>query len=189
MDAFNGSQGLVTLNYFLSNNIPSARIGAYTGFNGTAYAGAGRLSPLTTTTVEGPDVVLLSRSVTAIAPTGLGYGGSVTDTVPGSQLSYTIVVKNVGNTASNTVNVVENINNTSDVAYYYSDATTANVTIGFSTNTAVSYSVEGNANFTLNNTNLSGKFNTTIDAIKWTLDSIPAGSVATLNYRVVVKQN
>jgi hypothetical protein len=41
----------------------------------------------------------------------------------------------------------------------------------------------------LTNNDLSGKYDTAIDAIRWTLDSIPANGIATLNYRVVIKQN
>jgi hypothetical protein len=175
--AFNNSQGLVTLNYFLSSDIPSSRIGNYTGFNNTSYGGTARISSLTTTTIQAPDVVLLSRTVTAIAPTGVGYNydGSTTDTVPGSQLSYTIVVKNVGSSASNTVNVVEKINNLNDVAYYYSNATTANFTMSFvPINSIVNYSVESTpTTFDKDNSYLTGKYKTDIAAIRWTLDSIP----------------
>jgi hypothetical protein len=190
--AYNNSQGLVSVNYFLSNDIPLARIGNYTGFNATSYGGSARISALTTTTVQGPDVVLLSRSVTAIAPTttAVPYTGSSTAAIPGSQLLYTIVIKNSGNTTSNTVNVIEKINNTNDVAYYYSGATTANFAIsGFSTNTTVNYSTNAGVSFPLTNNDLSGKYDTAIDAIRWTLDSIPANGIATLNYRVVIKQN
>jgi hypothetical protein len=189
INAYFGSTGSTTLNFYLDPEIPANRTGAYTGFNAINYGGSTTLSALTTTTVQAPDVVLLSRSVTAIAPTGLGYAGSTTDTVPGSQLSYTIVIKNIGNTASNTVNVIEKINNTSDVAYYYGNATTANFTIGFSTNTTVNYSVDGGLSFPYTNYDLAPKYSTTVDAIRWTLDSIPANGVATLNYRVVIRQN
>jgi uncharacterized repeat protein (TIGR01451 family) len=118
------------------------------------------------------------------------YTGSSTAAIPGSQLLYTIVIKNSGNTTSNTVNVIEKINNTNDVAYYYSGATTANFAIsGFSTNTTVNYSTNAGVSFPLTNNDLSGKYDTAIDAIRWTLDSIPANGIATLNYRVVIKQN
>ncbi len=190
VDAYFGSTGSATLNFYLDPEIPASRTGAYTGFNNTLYGGSTTLSALTTTTVQAPDVVLLSRSVTAIAPTGLGYAGSATDTVPGSQLSYAIVVKNIGNVTANTIHVIEKINNIYDVAYYYANATTANAT---SIDTwGVNYSKVANPtppDFTVNNNDLTGGFDPDVTAIQWTLTSLSAGETATLNYRVVIKQN
>jgi N-acetylneuraminic acid mutarotase len=191
--AFNNSQGLVTLNYFLSSDIPTSRIGNYTGFNSTSYGGSARLSPLTTTSVVGPDLVFMSRSKTIEAPAG--YNGSPIAAVPGAKIKYKIVIHNQGLADSTTVNITELIHNHKEVVYFYNSpktelayATNSNVT---SSTTTVNYSLESApAVFDKNESNLSaGKYDPDVAAIRWSLSKLESNKYATLNYTVVIKQN
>ena len=176
MDAGNGSKGFVTVNA-ITERTP---VGAYTGFNTNLYGGAPTYSYTTTTTVSGPDVVIVTKNLVLVtAPTANGYNGGDNDVVPGAKLKYQVVLKNQGTTA-NAVALEQAIPAHTDYL-------------------KGSMAVVGSAGITPVKEFFNGSFNTdsgsttdaTVSKIRFSFTEMRDGSstpkYVTLNYTVVVK--
>lgn len=80
-----------------TNNTPT---GHYQGDNGTIYGGYDTHTFIFVTTVGGPVISAVTKTLSVKAPTG--YSGGATDPVPGATLRYQIAFQNTGSgTATN----------------------------------------------------------------------------------------
>jgi uncharacterized repeat protein (TIGR01451 family) len=82
--------------------------GQYTGGNGNSYGGLSSTSDATVTWIR-TGVMKLTKSVTVDAPATGGFSGDKHAAVPGSIITYTILVSNEGSASAESVIVVDKV--------------------------------------------------------------------------------
>jgi uncharacterized repeat protein (TIGR01451 family) len=165
-DALNLSQAGITLNVFMVGfTTPNMQ---YTGYNNNVYGGYNQFGYGIAATISGPDLVLLSRYST-ISSSMPGYTGGVSDLVPGSKVTYTIVVKNQGLATANNVAVVDSIP---------ANTTFFGITAG-GNETSVDYKISGVFGaFSLPSSNVTD--------IRFNKATLAPNTVSTFNYEVTI---
>jgi len=82
-----------------TNTYRFTSIGAYTGLNGTNYAGTGQSAGrICITIIQAPVIVLTKLTYVSNSSTYLSLGGGLRDVVPGSEITYAVQFTNSGNT-------------------------------------------------------------------------------------------
>lgn len=166
-DAFNNSEAGTSINYYVENYLVTNN--QYTGFNNQVYGGYNLTEHVISVVIEGPEIILITRNTTVEAPTGTGFSGAGDALVPGSKLTYQIVIQNIGTTAANNLRVADNIP---------INTTFFEITAGGS-ETDVDYN-EG-AGFIEDLTSSSN-----VQAVRFELTTLGINNYATFNYTVTV---
>jgi len=181
--ARNGVTGYVTMNVFLDSG--ATPNGSYVGLNGTNYGGVSKDATVISVTAASPELVIITKNISSLlAPTGInGYTGGASDLVPGSQLTYKIVIRNIGNATANATQIIQQVP-------AYTDYLRSNDGAG------VDINGDGTAVVLSRELNISGSYviddesMTTIDPsvthVRWTIQNIGAGESVTLDQFTVV---
>jgi len=175
-NALNGSVAGISVNVFIVGYDPATPNTQYTGFNGNTYAGYNFYQYQLTGTVSGPEMVIVNRIIEATAiPTINGYSGPVLLTVPGSKLTYTIVIRNIGTADAATVNISDLVpQDATHVDYLVSSASgTGSPTISYLD--------------PVSPVTPAGTIDPSVKKINWLFTNIPTGETRTVNYSVVIK--
>jgi len=174
-DALNSSIAGISVNVFIEGYDPATPNAQYTGFNGNIYAGYHFYQYQLTGTLNGPEMVIVTRSVQSIAPTINGYFGANNATVPGSKLIYTIVVQNIGSADAATVNVSDLIPQNASYAEFL---------VGSASGTGTPTLTYFNP---VTPVTPAGTVDSNVKKINWEFSTIGVGESRTLNYTVVIK--
>lgn len=174
-NALNGSIAGISVNVSIEGYDPATPNTQYTGFNGNTYAGYNFYQYQLTGTVNGPEMVIVTRSVQSIAPTINGYFGANNATVPGSKLIYTIVVQNIGSADAATVNVSDLIPQNASYAEFL---------VGSASGTGTPTLTYFNP---VTPVTPAGTVDSNVKKINWEFSTIGVGESRTLNYTVVIK--
>jgi len=169
--ARNGIIGYVTMNAFL--NPEATPNGSYVGLNGTSYGGVSKDAVVISVTAATPELVIITKNINVvIAPTTNGYTGAENDLVPGSKITYEIVIKNTGTATANLTELIQEI--------------PANTDFLLSSMTSTLSSTKQIYNGTYVTDSGSGT-DALVSRIRWTLSNVAANTTATLNFTVVVE--
>jgi len=174
-DAQDLSAAAISLNITIVGTNPATPNQQYTGFNDVLYGGYTSYEYEIKGYIFAPLLSIVTRSVETIAPTVNGYTGPDTAVVPGSKITYTLVIKNIGSDTAATVNVSDFIPQESNYVEYLvnsANGTGSPVMSFYDPNNALTP---------------AGTVDSNVKKINWQLLSILSGESRTLNYTVVVK--
>jgi len=168
--AQNNALGQISITNAILTPEEISRQASYSSTNGFAYGGVQMWNDLITIRVGGP-VIAAVKTVSITNQAG-GAGIGANDLVPGAVITYSITYTNTGNAAAYNVSFTEAL---------------STVLAGFQTGSVsgadvYDYSIAG----TWGQTPAAG-YDQTIDGIRFTVNSIAAGTGGTVTYKIVLR--